>query len=178
MQVTTNRLIIRPLRTDDAVFFIETRNHPEVKPWIGFVPTTTKEVHAFQAGNEQRLKQLDAWYQCIIELKPARGLIGDIALHFLPNNEVEIGYVMHPQFTGKGYMKEALHAITKYAFEHLGIARSLCNVDPINKASIGVLKGVGYKHVETVRGAFLFREKYVDNSTYSIRPEEITPYRG
>ena len=178
MKITTKRLIIRPLLADDAEFFIETRNHPQVKPWIGFVPTTIQEVHAFQAENEQRFNQLDAWYQCIIALRESHELIGDIALHFLPNKELEIGYVMHPNFTGKGYMKEALHALSNYGFEDLDVERCLCNADPENKASIAVLRRVGYTHVNTVRKAFLFRGEYVDNTLYVMDANGVTSYRG
>lgn len=55
-----------------------------------------------------------------------------------------LGYKLDKDYINKGYMTEALTAITSFAFEDLGLHRVEGNVLPRNKASLKVLEKCAY----------------------------------
>lgn len=55
-----------------------------------------------------------------------------------------LGYYLGKEYTGKGYMKEAIALILQYAFKDLKLHRIEANVQPNNIASIAVLERNGF----------------------------------
>jgi [ribosomal protein S5]-alanine N-acetyltransferase len=55
-----------------------------------------------------------------------------------------LGYSLGVNFTGKGYMMEAVKLILKHSFNNLKLHRIEANVQPHNLASIKVLKRCGF----------------------------------
>ncbi len=55
-----------------------------------------------------------------------------------------LGYGLEEGHRGQGYMTEALQAITRYAFEALGLHRIMANYQPHNAASARVLERLGF----------------------------------
>ena len=68
------------------------------------------------------------------------GMIGTT----VSGHSVEVGYVLSPTYQARGYMTEALSAVTECALSEQAIARvwATCHVD--NKASQRVLERCGY----------------------------------
>lgn len=48
--------------------------------------------------------------------------------------------------TDRGYMKEGMLQVIRYAFDNLGLHRIEANIQPENKASIGFAASVGFKY--------------------------------
>lgn len=71
------------------------------------------------------------------------------------NEEAWIGYVLHRNYWGRGYMTEAVEAIMQMAFEELGFLRLLASCDARNLASARVLEKSGM-----LRGACKKRHTY------------------
>lgn len=61
----------------------------------------------------------------------------------------EIGFILHPDYWGKGLAYEALNAVIPHNFETLPADRLLADVDPRNAASLRLLARLGF--VETGR---------------------------
>jgi RimJ/RimL family protein N-acetyltransferase len=57
----------------------------------------------------------------------------------------EIGYWMCTPMEGKGYMTEAVSALTDFAFETLGMVRVEIRCDPLNKRSAAIAERLGYQ---------------------------------
>lgn len=72
-------------------------------------------------------------------------VIGKVGLYRAP----EIGYIIHPDFSGKGYATEAVRAVVDMALHHRGLAAVIADVDPRNEASLRLLERLGF--VETHR---------------------------
>lgn len=63
---------------------------------------------------------------------------------------LEIGYWLRVDMTGRGYATEAVDAITRAAFEELGVARLEIRCDPRNVRSAAVPRRLGYRHTRTL----------------------------
>ena len=55
-----------------------------------------------------------------------------------------LGYRMDKDFTGRGYMTEAVDRVVQYAFDDLGLHRLEANIMPRNKASLRVVEKLGF----------------------------------
>ncbi|MCC6725319.1 MAG: GNAT family N-acetyltransferase [Saprospiraceae bacterium] len=68
-------------------------------------------------------------------------------LHFQPDNDVEIGYTLSKEFTGKGLATEAAHRLMQYGREAFGIKNFVAYTNQLNLASNRVLEKCGFKKV-------------------------------
>lgn len=58
----------------------------------------------------------------------------------IKNWRAEVGYMLHSQYHGKGFISESLKAVLTYAFQELQFHSIQALIDPENVASENVLK--------------------------------------
>jgi RimJ/RimL family protein N-acetyltransferase len=80
----------------------------------------------------------------------------------------EIGYILHPDYWGRGFAREALEAIIPRMFETHPIDAIVAEVDPRNGASLGLLARLGF--AETGRAARTLKvgEEWCDSVYLSL----------
>lgn len=66
--------------------------------------------------------------------------------HVGGNDEVELAYVLMPEFWGKGLATEIAQVSLKVAFEQLGLADVVCFTMTTNRASQLMMEKVGFKY--------------------------------
>ncbi|WP_245580815.1 GNAT family N-acetyltransferase [Daejeonella oryzae] len=105
-----------------------------------------------------------------IVLKGNEKITGMICLlRMQPENyRTEIGYILHPDFQGKGIMVEAVKLVIDYAFNVLKFHSLEAVIDPDNVASEKVL----LKHSFVKEGYFkentFYNGKFLDSVIYSL----------
>lgn len=90
-----------------------------------------------------------------VELKETGELIGDTGVNEVEGktDEVEIGYGICNNHSGKGYATELLRAMTEFIVTTFGINVLYGRVMRGNYASVRVLEKNGYRFVTEERGA-------------------------
>jgi len=68
----------------------------------------------------------------------------------------EVGYYLGSEFTGNGYMTNALLTLSTYALNQLGLKELYAKVNPQNSASPKVLLRAGFTETGTMDGDRLF----------------------
>lgn len=91
--------------------------------------------------------------QLLIFLKETGEMIGSTGMHNLDWNvpRFEIGYWIHPDHAGQGYVTEAVEAITDFAFDQLKAERLEIRCDEENVRSAAVARRAGYVHEATLQ---------------------------
>ena len=88
----------------------------------------------------------------------------------------EVGYeLFSPEFSGKGYMSEALLLFCAYMFSVYPINRIQVNTMEGNKASARVAEKCGFTYEGTMRKATFHQGKYHNLRLYSLLREECPP---
>jgi RimJ/RimL family protein N-acetyltransferase len=112
--LTTERVVIRPWRVDEADRCFDMHRRIEVARWIGGRPmqARTEAVDLI----ERNLAQLTATpsFGCWAVVQRATGVpAGSVLLKPLPNGngEIEIGWHLHPDSWGRGLATEAASAL-------------------------------------------------------------------
>ena len=96
------------------------------------------------------IKNVYAYYEygmwVVIEKKTQKliGRAGIESREGMPQNTVEIGYVIQKNKQQKGYATEVCQAIMQYAFQTLGKEKIIARVNPANSASIRLLQKLGF----------------------------------
>ena len=83
-------------------------------------------------------------------------------------HSAEVGYWLGEAHWGNGYASEALRALTRYAFEELGLRRLSAGVFGHNPASARVLEKVGYRLEGIERNGVIKEGMLVDQHLYAI----------
>ena len=97
-----------------------------------------------------RLKDLsndpNRYVRCISLDDTAIGYLNDVETH---DGEIELGYVIHPDYHNRGFMTAALKLAITELFE-LGYRTVVCGAFEENKASQRVMEKAGMKRIEKI----------------------------
>jgi len=125
------------------------------------------------------LDQSRAWLADMVAASPAETddfmiehdgqVIGKAGCWRLP----EIGFILHPDFWGKGLAREAVEAAIAHNFAHHPIDAILADVDPRNAASLGLLGSLGFVETGRASNTILVGDDWCD-SIYLARAR-VTP---
>ena len=173
----TEKLILRKFKESDAQVFFEYRTNPQValyqgERWINFRLEDAVEFVKEQMDLEPGIP--DTWFQIAIELKETGNLIGDLAIHTLPQdiNQVEIGSTLSPIYQKKGYGIEAVRCLLGYIFNVLNKHRVIAITDVRNKPSIKLIEKVGLrKEGHFIKNAWN-KGEYTDEYSFALLKEE------
>jgi ribosomal-protein-alanine N-acetyltransferase len=83
-----------------------------------------------------------------------------------------LGYSLGVNFTGMGFMTEAIELVLKHAFKNLKLHRVEANVQPHNSASINVLKRCGFTKEGFSRKYLKIDDVWCDHERWAIIVED------
>lgn len=176
MELTTKRLIIRPIQIEDKIDLFEYRSDPETYKYLSVAPKELKDIEKFIEKSSKDINVQGTWFQFVVILKENQRLIGDVGLHFLEtepeNKQVEIGYTLNPDFRGNGYAYEALTDIIDYLFNSLQKHRIIASIDPINLSSLKLIEKLGFRKEAHFRKSLFFHGEWVDDLVYALLKED------
>ncbi|MFZ6730675.1 GNAT family N-acetyltransferase [Undibacterium sp. Ji42W] len=145
--ITTERLYLRTITTEDAAFYLALVNDPAFITNIRDKGLRTLEQAQTDIVNGPMANQKKIGFSLyVMERKEdgqAIGLCGLVKRETLKN--VDIGYALLPQFIGQGYASEAARATLEYANQHLRITKLAGITSPDNAASNKLLQSLGFK---------------------------------
>ena len=87
-------------------------------------------------------------------------------------DSAEVGYVLNPDYWGKGIATEALRCVLKFGFEELKLHRIEAKFIEENKRSLRVMEKVGMTFEGVCREGMLIKGKYVNVGICSILRSE------
>lgn len=146
--MTTQRLVLRPLRIEDAEALHPMYSDAEANTYGSHPSTTT-----FEESRDRLEKGIadQAWRAWAVTLKGDDTAIGSVASYEKRQGKVtEIGYALKRAYWGKGLVTEAVAAMIDLLFAE-GQRRVFADTDPDNALSIAVLKRLGFTLEATLR---------------------------
>jgi ribosomal-protein-alanine N-acetyltransferase len=89
-----------------------------------------------------------------------------------------LGYYAFSPFAGQGYMHEGVQLVLRHAFGTLGLHRLEANIQPSNEASLGLVKGTGFRREGFSPRYLKISGRWRDHERWAILAEEFLPTRG
>ncbi|WP_162248727.1 GNAT family N-acetyltransferase [Agromyces sp. Root1464] len=101
-------------------------------------------------------------------------VIGDMMVRVssAKHAQLELGWVVHPDFQGKGYAREAAIAIRDFAFEMLRPHRIQAFLDARNEASAGLCERLGMRREATILEEQYNDGEWQDTALYGVLRRE------
>ncbi len=168
--LTTERLVLRRLRADEAGAVAEYKNDPEVARYQDWdLPYPVEDIAAKIAAYAHRT------WPCPgsglnVAIEHDGELIGDFGVGWDDEGtEAEVGYTLRPEYHGKGFATEVLAAVVDRLFSE-GVERVTTSLDPENVALIRVLEKVGFGFEASSRVEI--RGEWVDDDLHVISRED------
>jgi len=157
----------------DSIFLY--RSNAEVNQYQGWIPKTIYDVHDFITNKvSSEINQSGTWFQFAIIKKEDNELIGDIGVHFLDSDDlqVELGCTLNQRYHGKGYATEALKSIINYLFDELGKRRIVVSIDARNQPSIRLIERLGFHKKGLVKESSELNSEWTDDLVYAMLKDE------
>jgi RimJ/RimL family protein N-acetyltransferase len=179
--VRTRRLLLRPLTVDDVDALLAYRSRPDVCRYVPFRPMTRKVIHERLAVLWANTGLTDEGQALTlgVEVAETAELVGDVVLfwHSREHAGGEIGYVVHPDFGGRGYATEAARALLRLGFDELGLHRIVARIDERNGASARVASRLGMRQeARLVRNEF-FKGEWSTELDFAMLADEWPAHR-
>jgi len=136
-EISTKRLLLRQLEDTDDTAIFSLRSDNRVNQFLDRPkPNSIDEARAFISKIINGIAGGESLYWCIA-LKENKQLIGTICLWNLSADRktAELGYELHPDHQGKGYMNEAMEAVIDFAFQTAGLSNLEACTHKDNEAS-------------------------------------------
>lgn len=166
----TENLILRQIRLDDAKEVFELRSNAET---MKFIPRplaeTMEDTEKFIIECNEAIVKNDL-LNWAIATKSEDKLIGMIGFFRMqPENfRGEIGYILNPNFHGKGIMKEATEKALSFGFETLQFHSIEAVIDPKNYSSEKLLQKTGFTKEAHFKENFFYNNEFLDTVIYSL----------
>ena len=175
--VRTERLVLRTMNESDARDIHAYQSREDVVRYLSFAPRSREEVDekVAQYATATVLRRDGDYWQLAIERADVPGrVIGDVyfTIKSLVNATGEIGWTLHPDFHGQGYMTEAASAVLAIAFDTLSLHRVISELDPRNDGSIALCTRLGMRREAHFVEDLWFKGAWGDTAIYAILDRE------
>ncbi len=145
--LNTERLVLRSLEADDDEAIFRLRAEESVNTYLedfrhSSIEQTREFIGKIRAGAPE-----SQWVYWAISPKGANDLIGTICLWNFSSDgaTAEVGYMLHPDFQGKGFMREALEKVIEYGFRVVNLKKIEAYTHRDNQASTRLLEKFHFK---------------------------------
>jgi ribosomal-protein-alanine N-acetyltransferase len=170
LDLKTDRLAIRWLTEADIPAFFEIFSNPEVMRYWSCPPLTEIAQAEKLVGDILGDYESGSSLQVGIERTADHALLGTCTLlHFnVQCRRAEIGYAVGRSYWSNGYMREALQAFIRYAFNTLDLLRLEADIDPRNSASARTLERLGFQQEGLLRERWVVNVEISDTALYGL----------
>lgn len=168
--IETERLVLRRITNDDVKEVFELRSNPETMKYIPRpLVKTTEEAFEHIAMIEDKIVT-NTGINWGITLKNDAKILGIIGYYRMQpeNYRAEIGYILLPEFHGKGIITEAVKQLISYAFKDLKLHSIEAVIDPENLASEKVLQKCNFVKEGHLKESEFYEGKFLDKVIYSL----------
>jgi RimJ/RimL family protein N-acetyltransferase len=167
VELSNERLVLRPASAEDLDFYFELRNRPEILARPGVEPRSRSEIERQLRGWIDRWQEHGFGSWTVFERESDERL-GRVELDPMPPGwdgispgAIEVGVVVHPAHWNRGIATEATQIVAADCFTRVGLGRLLALTTPDNKASLRTLEKLSMRR----RGETRYQD---DDTTYEV----------
>ena len=167
-RLETERLILRPLTTDDFDAVYAWASNPANTRYMGWGPNNEEQT-------QDSLKSAKAGNDFAVVLKDSGKVIGSCGIYpDSENNNGELGWILHIDYWKQGYGTELGAELIRYGFEELKLRRIFAPCAAVNYGSYRVMERNGMRREALRIKAFWARvdKEWIDGAEYAILADE------
>lgn len=176
-KIETERLILRHMKVSDARDMYDYARRPQVTRYLLWAPHDSLDYTRSYLKQVERCYRQGTFHDFGVILKENNRLIGTCGFARIDeaNSTAEAGYVLNPDYWGKGIATEALSAVIALGFEKRGFNRIESRYMVDNQASRRVMEKSGMSFEGIHRQMIFVRDGYEDIGICAILKQDYTP---
>lgn len=135
---------------------------------------TLQEFRKFLARDKGHRRDKVIYHFAVFEKKTGR-LMGYVMLALILRFNVQsarISYVLFNNYWKHGFGREIVEAALQFSFRKLKLHRIEAEIQPGNRASLGLVKALGFQPEGVRRGAVYFDHAWHDHLVYALLAED------
>ena len=173
-ELTTPRLTLRRMMVADTEDMYEYASRPDVTKYLAWLPHPDRQYtreYLQYLGNRYAAGMFYDW---AVVYEPDCKMVGTCGFTAFncASDSAEVGYVLNPEYWGKGIATEALTRVLQYAFRELKLHRVEAKYIEGNERSRRVMEKVGMTFEGIMREGMLIKGSYVNVGICSILASE------
>ena len=174
-RLETERLVLRVRTVADVVDIFDYASRPEVSYPAGFPPVKSLENEIYYLEHilpeRNKKENLPAGYGIVVKGKDT--IIGSVDFNHLHEDDVlEIGYTLHPDYWGRGYVPEAARALIDLGFKELNLHKIELSCFDHNPQSQRVAEKLGFTLEARIRDRKDVQGNRCDSLIYGLLKSE------
>ncbi len=171
--IKTKNYKIRSFEQRDLVAFTAYRSDENVARYQSWTDFSYEDaVSLFDSTDYSQFGTAGQWFQLAIVSPDNEELVGDLALHFIDEEQVEIGFTVSPKWQRRSVASEAVSALLSYLFNDLGKHRVIATTDTKNVASYKLLEKTGFRREAHFVENIFFKGAWGDEYQYGLLKSE------
>ena len=174
-KLETKRFTLRKMSIDGTDDMFEYSSRQDVTKYLTWSPHQNKSITFEYLSYLQSRYKTGDFFDWAIICRDTGKMIGSCGFtrFDFQNNAGEVGYVINPEFSGKGIATEVSARVIQYGFENLNLNRIECRFMLENYASRRIMEKNGMTFEGVRRRAMLIKGEYRDIGVCSILKEEF-----
>ncbi len=120
------------------------------------------------------------WLCLAMREKASGAAVGVMGLRseWMPFQQAEVGFLLLPEFQGRGYASESLERIISYAFGECGFHKLKAVVTGGNEPSCKVIERAGFRREGVIRHNFRLHGEWKDDIVFGLLEHEALANRS
>ncbi|MDH5753016.1 MAG: GNAT family N-acetyltransferase [Deltaproteobacteria bacterium] len=189
--LTTERLILKPLGLEDTQGLTRyvSLNREWLDPWEpshqASYYTLEGQSNLLRQCEEERRRGTGVLFGVILRLASGSASDGEIIGRISITGIVRgiwqngfVGYSIASEFSGQGYMTEALARVVRFGFHDLGLHRLQASIIPRNRASVRIAEKCHFRHEGQALRYLLINNVWEDHDLYALTREDLSGRPG
>lgn len=171
----TERMLLRPYTLDDYDEFFDLHSRDDVSRYLPWETRDEKAAREALARHQKMVFEVDDQGISLAGIDRETGrLVGEfvLILRSVEHRRGELGYVLHPDFQGRGLATEGSRHVLGIAFDTLHLHRVIARIDARNRASAAVLTRLGLRHEAHLVQNEMFKGEWSDEDDFAILRSE------
>jgi len=173
--ISGNQIFLRAVQAQDLQNWLKWFNDPETTRYLAVVyPYGLAEAEAYWQRIQKNAGQ-EVLYSIVSQEKEQH--IGSISLRRIDwrSRNAELAIVLGAsEFCGKGYGRDAVYSLCRFAFEEMGLHRIYLYVCSDHESGIETYRRVGFQQEGIARQQLLRKGRYHDLILMGLLADELT----
>ena len=167
--IKTERFFLRKISYEDTDDMYEYSCEARTSEYLLWSPHPERFYTYEYIRSLQNAYKHGEFYDWAIICRDSGKMIGTVGYSeiYFEDDRAEVGYVINPEYWGRGVATECLSAITAFGFERLGFHRLEARIMVGNDASMRVAEKCGYAFEGVHKDMLLVKGEYRDIAFYA-----------
>lgn len=172
-ELQTQHFRIRAMERKDLETLAQYRAQEDVARYQSWTDYSYQDAVAlFEVMDYLNFGKTGSWFQLAITDLESDELLGDLAVYFIDEQQVEIGFTVDPAHQRKNIAAESVRCLLDYLFTTLNKHRVIANTDTKNISSCRLLEKLGFRREGHFIENIFFKGAWGDEYQYAMLNSE------